>query len=105
VVDANGSATCLVGSILSAMSPSGERYPAKALVDVLVGRTVVDASCDGEGMDDVRLLLDDGSAVLIHVKLDTAPESLAIAERLGRPPWPRLLVCVGGRELWPFHTE
>lgn len=87
------------------MSPSGERYPAKALVDVLVGRTVVDASCDGEGMDDVRLLLDDGSAVLIHVKLDTAPESLAIAERLGRPPWPRLLVCVGGRELWPFHTE
>jgi hypothetical protein len=47
------------------MGSSRERYPARAIVDALKGRTVVDASCDGEGMDDVRLLLDDGTTLAI----------------------------------------
>jgi hypothetical protein len=65
----------------------------------------VDASCDSEGMDDVRLLLDDGTTVTIDSDLDTSPNAFAMAEFLGRPPWARLLVQVGGRELWPFTDE
>ncbi len=66
---------------------------------------MVDATCDGEGMDDVRLLLDDGTAVMIDAELDSDPESLMLAEQLGRAPWPRLRVLVGGRELWAFDKE
>jgi hypothetical protein len=87
-------------------APSRERYPVAALAKALTGRTAVDASCDGEGMDDVRVLLDDGTAILVHVELDTDPESVALAEALGRPPWPRLLVCIGDRrQLWPFDDD
>jgi hypothetical protein len=85
--------------------PVKERYPADALVRALKGRTVVDASCDGEGVDDVRLLLDDGTTILIDAELNEDPESLALAEQLGRPPWPQLLVKLGGDELWPHSPE
>jgi hypothetical protein len=87
------------------MGSSRERYPARAIVDALKGRTVVDASCDGEGMDDVRLLLDDGTTLAIGSELDTSPQAVATAQRLGRPPWPRLLAQIGGRELWPFDHD
>jgi hypothetical protein len=82
-----------------------ERHPAAALAAALVGRTVIDATCDGEGVDDVRLLLDDGTAVLIDAELDSDPESLVLAEQLGRAPWPRLRVLVGGRELSPLDPD
>jgi hypothetical protein len=82
-----------------------ERHPAAALVAALAGRTVIDATCDGEGVDDVRLLLDDGTAILIDAELDSDPESMALADELGRPPWPRLRVFIGGRELWPFDQD
>lgn len=83
-------------------APRYERHPAAALVAALVGRTVVDATCDGEGVCDARLLLDDGTTVLIDAVLDSDPESIALAEQLGRAPWPRLGVLIGGREIWPF---
>jgi len=79
-----------------------ERYPARAIVEALKRRTVVDTSCDGEGMDDVRLLLNNGTTVTIDSELDTSPNAVAMADWLGRPPWPRLVVRIGGRELWPF---
>lgn len=82
-----------------------ERHPAVALVGALVGRTVIEATCDGEGVDDVRLLLDDGTAVLIDAELNRDSESLVLADQLGRAPWPRLRVLVGGRELWPFDQD
>jgi hypothetical protein len=82
-------------------APRHEGHPAAALVAALVGRTVVDATCDGQGVDDVRLLLDDGRAIVRDAQLDTGPESMALAEQLGRAPWPRLRVLIGGRELWP----
>lgn len=72
------------------------------MVAALVGRTVVDATCDGEGVDDVRLLLDDGTAILLDAELDTDPESMALADQLGRAPWPRLRILTGGRELRPL---
>jgi len=65
---------------------------------------VIDASCDAQGVDDVRLKLDDGTTILIDTQLDEDPQALALAERLGRPPWPRLLVKLGGNELWP-HAQ
>ncbi len=74
-----------------------ERYPAHALVEALKGRTVVDASCDGEGVDDVRLLLDNGTAIMIDSELDTSPNSIAMAQARAGPPWPRLSVRIGGR--------
>ena len=80
-----------------------ERYPAHALVEALKGRTVVNASCDAQGVDDVRLLLDDGTAIMIDSELDMSPDSVAMAETLSRPPWPRLSVRIGGRELWPLE--
>jgi hypothetical protein len=83
--------------------PSRERQPADALVKTLIGRKVVDASCDAEGNDDVRLFLDDGTTVAIDAELNTDPKSVALASALGRPPWPRLYVQIGGRELWPFE--
>lgn len=83
----------------------GERYPAKALVEVLRRRAVVDASCDGEGMDDVRLLLDDGTTIAIDTELDTSPYGVSIAEPLDRSPWPRLTVRIGGGELWPYSDR
>jgi len=61
---------------------------------------VVDASCDGEGFDDVRLLLDDGRVVTIDVAVEAVTdESL---KELGLGPQGRLVVTVGGHELWPF---
>lgn len=66
---------------------------------------MIEASCDGEGVDDVRLLLDDGTAVLIDVGLDGDPEAMSLDEGFGRPPWPRLRVCIGGREVWPFDQD
>jgi hypothetical protein len=83
-------------------APRHEGHPAAALVAALVGRTVVDATCDAEGVDDVRLLLDDGTAILLDAELDTDPESMALAGQLGRAPWPRLRVLIGGRELSPL---
>jgi hypothetical protein len=82
-----------------------ERHPAAALAATLVGHTVVDATGDGEGVGDARLLLDDGTTILVDAELDSDPDSMALAEELGRPPWPRLLVLIGGRELWPFDQD
>jgi hypothetical protein len=53
-------------------------------------------------MDDVRLLLDDDTTIAIDTELDTSAYGLSMAESLGRPPWPRLTVRIGGRELWLF---
>jgi len=39
--------------------------------------------------------------VLIDAELDEDPQALVLAEQLGRPPWPRLLVKLGAAELWP----
>jgi hypothetical protein len=82
-----------------------ERFPANSLVNALKGRCVVDATCDAEGLDDIRLLLDDGTTILVNVALETEPDAVAMAEKLGRPPWPRLLVHIGGAELWPFEMD
>jgi len=82
-----------------------ECYSAAALVKALKGRTVVDAICDSEGVDDVRLQLDDGTTILIESELDASPTSIAATNTLDRPPWPHLLVRVGGRELWPFNED
>jgi hypothetical protein len=46
------------------------RFPAAALVEGMRGRTVVDAYCDGEGYDDVHLVLDDGTRLWIDVDVD-----------------------------------
>lgn len=79
-----------------------ERHPADALVNVLKGRTVVDASCDGEGVDDVWLLLDDGTTVFIDTELHESENTGAAAELLGtRESRSRLTVRVGSREDWP----
>jgi hypothetical protein len=80
-----------------------EEHPARALVEALLGRTIVDATCDGEGVDDVRLQLDNGTVILIDSELDW--DSAPLAERLGRPPWSRLVVRFGGDELWPHAAE
>ncbi len=69
------------------------------LVDALKGRTIVDASCDAQGNDDGRLRLDDGTTILVDVELDVDFQPLALA--LGRRPWPRLAIRIGGDELWP----
>lgn len=47
---------------------------------------MIDATCDGEGLDDVRLVLDDGTAVLIDAEFDRDLESPVFAEQLGRAP-------------------
>ena len=86
-------------------TPRHEGHPATALVAALVGRAVVAAACDGEGVDDVRLLLDDGTAILLDAELDTDPESMALADQLGRAPWPHLRILIGGRELWPLEQD
>ncbi len=86
-------------------TPAKERWPADALVKALRGRTVVDATCDAEGVDDVRLRLDDGTIVLIDTELDEQPQAVALAEQLSRPPWSQLVVKLGGDELWPFDSR
>jgi len=78
--------------------PPAERHPARALVDALKGRTVIDASCDAEGNADLRLFLDDGTMILIDVEPDVDSEPLALA--LGRRPSPRLAVRIGAGKLW-----
>ena len=55
-----------------------ERWPADALVRALRGRTVIDAVCDGEGTDDVRLLLDDDTVVAIDAIAVESTEPLAL---------------------------
>jgi len=79
--------------------PPAERHPARALVNALKGRTVIDASCDAEGNAELRLALDDGTTILIDVEPDVDSERFVLA--LGRRPWPRLAVRVGAGELWP----
>lgn len=74
-----------------------ERWPADALVRALRGRTVIDAVCDGEGNDDVRLLLDDDTVVAIDAV------AVEITEPLALGPRGKLTVAVGGLELWPAH--
>jgi hypothetical protein len=66
---------------------------------------VVDATCDGEGAGDIRILLDDGTIILIDSELDGDPESMALADQLGSAPWPRLRARIGGRELWPIDQD
>lgn len=56
-----------------------ERWPADGLVRALRGRTVIDAVCDGEGNDDVRLLLDDDTVVAIDAIAVEITEPLALA--------------------------
>ncbi len=77
-----------------------ERHPAAALVRALRGRTVIDGSCDGEGMDDVRLRLDDGSFIALDV---TAVHEVVCGWDLGFHG--RLIVTIGGAELWPFDVD
>ena len=74
-----------------------ERWPAAALVRALRGRTVVDAVCDGEGNDDVRLLLDDDTVVVVDVTVVEVTEPLPLGPR------GQLTVIVGDVELWPPH--
>jgi|GEM_PF-6187159 len=74
-----------------------ERWPADALVRALRGRTVIDAVCDGEGNDDVRLLLDDDTVVAIDAI------AVEITQPLALGPRGQLTVDVGGLELWPAH--
>lgn len=66
--------------MLIGMGSSCERYAARAIVEALKGHTVVDASCDGEGMDDVRPLLDNGTTVTIDSELDTSPSAVTMAD-------------------------
>jgi len=77
--------------------PPAEHHPARALVDALKGRTIIDASCDAEGNDDLRLFLDDETMILIDVEPDVDSEPLALA--LGRRPSPRLVVRIGAGKL------
>ncbi len=63
----------------------------------LRGRTVIDAVCDGEGADDVRLLLDNDTVVAIDAI------AVEITEPLALGPRGKLTVAVGGLELWPAH--
>jgi hypothetical protein len=50
-------------------------------VQALKGHTIVDASCDGEGVGDVRLRLEDGTTVLIDSEIDERPEAVALAHQ------------------------
>lgn len=77
------------------MSIASARFPAAALVEALRGRTVVDAHCDGEGHDDVHLVLDDGTRVWVDVDVD--PNVVVEARGGGRlelGPRGRLVVAV-----------
>jgi hypothetical protein len=51
----------------------------------------------------VRLRLYNGVVILIDSELDE--DWAPLAEMLGRPPWPRLVVRIGGDELWPHLTD
>ncbi len=76
-----------------------ERWPAAALVRALRGRTVIDASCDGEGMDDVRLYLDDDTVIALDATVveDSGPLELG--------PRGQLTVRIGGLDLWPHPAR
>ncbi len=70
------------------------------VVRALRGRTVVDASCDGQGIDDVRLSLDDGTAIALDattVHETVGPVDLGLRGRL--------TVSVGGPELSPAADD
>lgn len=59
-----------VAATIGDVSIETARFPAAALVEALRGRTVADAYCDGEGHDDVHLVLDDGTKLWIDVDTD-----------------------------------
>lgn len=85
------------------------RWPAAALVDALRGRTIVEAYCDGEGMDDVQLRLDDGTHVWLDVDVEDTSRNLPGAGRLDLGPRGRLRVAVQhsepGRSRGPSAPE
>ena len=80
-----------------------ERWPADALVRALRGRTVIDAVCDGEGTDDVRLLLDDDRGGYDDTVVAIDAIAVEITEPLALGPRGKLTVAIGGLELWPAH--
>jgi hypothetical protein len=86
------------------MSASLARWPAAALVDALRGRTVVDAYCDGEGMDDVHLRLDDGTRVWVDVGVEDASIDLPDGDQLDLGPRGRLRVSVEGPTACRSHA-
>lgn len=83
------------------MSISLARWPAAALIDALRRRTIVDAYCDGEGMDDVHLRLDDGTHVWLDVEVEDTSRDLPGAGRLDLGPRGRLRVAVQHPEPYP----
>jgi len=80
-----------------------ERWPAHALVEALKGHSVIDASCDGEGVDDVRLRLENGVVIRIDARVTFSDDELLIEAGLAGP-YARLDVTIGDHELWP-HDE
>jgi hypothetical protein len=80
-----------------------ERWPGHALVEALKGHTVIDASCDGEGVDDVRLRLENDVVIRIDATVTFSDDELLIEAGLAGPQ-ARLDVTIGDRELWP-HDE
>lgn len=81
------------------MMAERERWPATALPYALRGPTVVEPTADGEGHDDLRLLLDDGTVCVI---LEAAVTDATLGPDLPLPPYGELQAYIGGRELWPF---
>lgn len=86
---------------MSVTLPDPETHPAAALVAALRGRTVLDATCDGEGNDDVWLRLDNGSVVRIDAIVETATPVQPVdgGEPLELGPHGRLIVAFPDRYL------
>jgi hypothetical protein len=78
---------------------TAERWPAAALVEALRGHTVIDASCDAEGVDDVRLRLEDGTVIRIDARV-TYSDAVELIEFGLAGPWAQLEVAIGGANLW-----
>ncbi len=76
-----------------------ERWPARALADALRGRTIIESTADGEGHDDLRLLLDDDTVCVI---MGAAVTDATLGEDFPLPAYGELKAYIGGRELWPF---
>jgi len=76
------------------MSDRYARWPAAALVEALRGRTVVDAYCDGQGVDDVHLRLDDGTQIWLDADVEDVEVEVEGATPLALGPRGRLLVTV-----------
>jgi hypothetical protein len=79
---------------------AAERWPAHALAEALKGHTVIDASCDGEGVDDVRLRLENGVIIRIDAKIIRVEDDLLAA--VGLTEQAQLDVTIGDHELWPY---